>query len=264
MNSIKSFIKFLFSLLGVRISKLPSSLNEIEYDDESEARRKFAIVRDYTMADEACLITLWQHTKYLETNSIVGDYVECGVWKGGCVALMALGNLSYGSTRRNIYLFDSFTDICEPDKKVDGDKAIQQATEWSTTKGTDGKLKPLEGFYDQFGGHGTKAACIEVIEKKVGYDKEKVHYIEGWFQDTFPIHSKTIGQIALLRLDADWYASTKICLETFYDKVVDGGIIIIDDYGTYEGCKKAVDEFFLGKKKPLLNHINKHSRYIIK
>jgi O-methyltransferase len=264
-RTIKQLLQSAFSLFGLRVEKISiPHTKEVIFDDETEANNNIKIIRDYTMASYPCLVTLWQQAKYLELNQIEGDYVECGVWKGGSVALMALNNLYYSSKRRNLYLFDSFTNICEPDREVDGEKAVKQALEWSKKGGVDGSLVPLDGFYDQFGGHGTKSACQEIIENKVGYTKERVHYFEGWFQETFPKYNNQIQKIALLRLDADWYASTKICMDYFYDKVVDGGIVIIDDYGTYEGCKKAIDEFFYNKHKPLLNHISKHSRYIIK
>lgn len=79
--------------------------------------------------------------------------------------------------------------------------------------------------------------------KKFGFKKENIHIVKGWFQDSLPRTSKEIKEIALLRLDGDWYESTKICLENLYPKVVRGGYIIFDDYGCWEGCKIATDEF---------------------
>jgi hypothetical protein len=76
----------------------------------------------------------------------------------------------------------------------------------------------------------------------------RVRIVPGWFQDTFP--SVTAAQIALLNIDADWYASVKLCLETFYDRVADGGFVSFDDYGHWPGCRQAVDEFFAARKLP--------------
>jgi hypothetical protein len=94
---------------------------------------------------------------------------------------------------------------------------------------------------------------------------DNVYYYEGWFQETLPVCKDQIEKIAILRLDADWYASTKICLEFLYDKVVPGGFVIIDDYGTYEGCKKAVDEFREKQRiTAFMVHVNHDCRYWIK
>ena len=72
---------------------------------------------------------------------------------------------------------------------------------------------------------------------------KKLYFVKGWFNNTIPIHKKSIGKIALLHLDCDWYESVKFCLEELYDNIIKGGFIIIDDYGHWKGCKKAVDEF---------------------
>lgn len=74
-------------------------------------------------------------------------------------------------------------------------------------------------------------------------DIRNVHLVRGWFEETLPKTKAMIGPIALLHIDADWYASTKMCLEELYAQVVEGGIVVIDDYGTWSGCKKATDEW---------------------
>lgn len=78
---------------------------------------------------------------------------------------------------------------------------------------------------------------------KLNLDRQKTHLVKGWFEDTVPPKSKLIPKIAVLRLDGDWYESTKIPLENFYQNIVPGGVIIVDDYGTCFGSMKAVDEF---------------------
>ncbi|HXI69239.1 MAG TPA: TylF/MycF/NovP-related O-methyltransferase [Verrucomicrobiae bacterium] len=82
-----------------------------------------------------------------------------------------------------------------------------------------------------------------MLTKEIGYDPGFLHFLKGWFQETMPKDSSQISQIAILRLDGDWYDSTRVCLEFLYDKVVPGGFVIIDNYGAYEGCRKAVAEF---------------------
>ncbi|MBU4510223.1 TylF/MycF family methyltransferase [bacterium] len=84
----------------------------------------------------------------------------------------------------------------------------------------------------------------------MGIDKKNIKMIKGWFQNTLPEYKNKIGKISLLRIDADWYESTKCCLENLYDNVIDEGFVVIDDYGTCFGAKKALDEF-LEKKNYL-------------
>ena len=98
---------------------------------------------------------------------------------------------------------------------------------------------------------------------KIDYPSNNLRIIKGWFQDTLPVNKPE--RIAVLRLDGDWYESTKVCLNELFDRVVNGGVIVIDDYGDWEGCKKAIDEFFEERKiLPFLHHIDKGGRYFFK
>jgi len=102
------------------------------------------------------------------------------------------------------------------------------------------------------------------LEQIIKYPEDYLHCHKGWFQATLPKIASELSSITILRLDCDWYASTKICLEYLYDKVVRGGFVIVDDYGYYEGCKKALDEFMQRKEvHAFLNHIDSAGRYWI-
>jgi O-methyltransferase len=94
---------------------------------------------------------------------------------------------------------------------------------------------------------GTNVASIDEVRNlffnTLRLEESNVMIIKGWFQNTVPEYQSRIGPIAILRIDGDWYESTKVCIENLYDNVVDGGYVIIDDYGFFPGCKKAVDEF---------------------
>lgn len=212
------------------------------------------------------LVTLYQQAVRCEKYGIQGSFIECGVWKGGAVGLMALANIRYGKERRHLHLFDAFDDICEPDVKVDGERALTDVRRYGGVEaGMSGALKPIRGIYDAFGGYGSLEENRRLMEELIGYDADYLHYHKGWFQDSLPEASSQIGDIAILRLDGDWYASTKVCLDYLYDKVVFGGFIIIDDYGHYEGCKKAVDQFIERRKlKVFLNHVDYTCKYWIK
>lgn len=214
------------------------------YELEAEATGCIHIVRNNTMLSKRRLVTLYQQVAYCERYELPGAFVECGVWKGGAAGMMALANMQTGKVRRHLHLFDAFKEICEPDAAVDGEKALREVRQFTGRSGHDkGVLQPLTGIYDFMGGPGTLEENRKLLEKTISYPAELLHYHVGWFQETLPTVNETIGPIAILRLDGDWYASTKTCLEYLFDKVVRGGIVIIDDYGTYDGCRRAVDEF---------------------
>ena len=234
------------------------------YDLEDEARPNIQIVQPYTMLTYPRLVTLYEQAVFCEMNQIAGSFVECGTWKGGAVGLMALANIKRGSYRRHLHLFDSFEGIPEPGEYVDGPKAVKEVR--SVGGQAKGRLAAVEGFYEKYAsGAGTIEVNKRLLETIIGYDPSFIHYHKGWFQDTLPEAAGQIGDIAILRLDADWYDSTKVCLEHLYNNVVNGGFIIIDDYGYYEGCKKAVDEFIKAKKmRVYLNHVDRSCRYWVK
>jgi hypothetical protein len=235
------------------------------FELEDEAMAAIRVVRDHTMLSKRRLVTLYQQVAYCERNGIPGALVECGVWKGGAMGLMALANLKLATARRHLHLFDAFQEICEPDAAVDGEQALREARPF-TEGGADGRgvLRPLVGIYDSVGGPGTLAENRQLLEGTIGYPAEMVHYHAGWFQETLPAVHETIGPIAILRLDGDWYASTKVCLEYLFDKVVPGGIVIIDDYGAYEGCRRAVDEFLASRDmRVYLHNIDHTGRYLV-
>lgn len=260
---LKKATKGVLNRLGfdlTRINRTSQENNQVS----DEVQQMIESVRPYTMVSDQGLRSLYEQALFCEKNSIAGAFVECGVWKGGAMGLMALVNLKHGVASRPLHLFDSFEEICEPNHEVDGARAIEEVKAWAKTPGYEGNLKPLTGFYDWLGGPGSVEQNRELLEGVIRYQKEALHFHKGWFQETLPQHSKEIEKIAILRLDADWYASTKICLDYLFDKVVSGGFVIIDDYGTYEGCRRAVDEFLARQDKPyFLNYVTSDLRYII-
>lgn len=173
--------------------------------------RVFDIVRPYTMLSGGQLHNAVEAVRYVNRKQIRGALVECGVWRGGCSALMA-----WVGRPRKSWLFDSFEGLPQPGP-LDG----LEATEFA------GKVIASE------------ENAREVLAK-VGVDAE---IRKGWFDSTVPAASREIGPIAVLRLDGDWYESTKVCLENLYDLVSPGGVVIIDDYDRWPGCRAAVAEF---------------------
>jgi hypothetical protein len=272
MKKIKNILKWFINKIGVKIILLKKETKsdkidfKTEFDLGEEFSKYYSIIRPNTMVSTARMVTLYQQAVFCEKQHIEGAFVECGVWKGGLVGVMALANLKYGNKLRPIHLFDAFDDICEPDEKIDGQRAIDDVKKSYGKNGNfTGKLNPLKGFYDSHGGAGTLEDNKFLLETKIGYDSKYLFYHKGWFQDTLPDKSDMIENIAILRLDGDWYASIKICLEHLYTKVVSGGFVIIDDYGYYDGCTRAIDEFIEENSiNCFMNHIDYGGRYWIK
>ncbi|KAB2946159.1 TylF/MycF/NovP-related O-methyltransferase [Candidatus Methanoperedens sp. BLZ2] len=185
----------------------------------------------YSQQNYASLSNVYDLAKVMEKNNTRGSFVECGVWKGGCAAVMAIIANKAGNNRK-IWLFDSFEGMPEA-TGMDSGKSAMELAEGKMS----GKLIPV----------GTNIALIEDVKKlffeKLNLNKSNIIFAKGWFQETIPKYKDQIDHIAILRIDGDWYESTKTCLENLYDQVIEGGYIIIDDYGFFPGCKKAVDEF---------------------
>lgn len=273
---LKNWIKRWLAKLGLNIIRVPRSTGNvlkdrlsrnlrIGYVYEDEAFDAMQIISSNTMLPYEPLVTLFEQVIYCDKNNIEGDFVECGTWKGGATGMMALATLKYGSVRRHLHLFDAFREICQPDEEHDNKEIVDEVKKLVKAKHFEGDLKPLTGVYDQFGGPGTLSENKKLLEQVIGYPADHLHYHVGWFQDTVPAAAGSISKIAILRLDGDWYQSTKVCLDFLYNKVVKNGIVIIDDYGYNTGCKKAVDEFLAAKNTfPVLNYINNTCRYFIK
>jgi O-methyltransferase len=264
LNTIKGKIweKVIIPFVSVRgwrpshatMLTLPFEKMRFGFDEENEIKIAARKVSTHTMVSFERLATLWNQVRHLDQIGVPGDLVECGVWRGGSSGMMALAHLHSGAPRRNIHLFDSFEGLPEPMTGKDGDKAVAYSNNRANgiTKSIGKCVGPLEDNK-------------ELMESIVGYPKSKLIYHQGWFEKTIPALPKEFGPIALLRLDGDWYESTKICLDNLYDRVSSGGIVVIDDYGHWEGCKKAVDEFFQERAiKPYLHYIDYTGRYFFK
>jgi O-methyltransferase len=190
----------------------------------------FSIVKPYTMVSRTRLRNTYELAKRCEHNGIPGAFVECGTWRGGCAAVMAY--VAHGGRRRRvIHLFDSFQGLPEPTSH-DGETARRYAG-----GSVGGRLSAIHKCV------ALRTDVDHLFFDLLNLESERLVVHEGWFQDTVPPARDLVGPIAILRLDGDWYESTRLCLATLYDRVVPGGFVIVDDYGHWEGCKKAVDEF---------------------
>jgi hypothetical protein len=204
----------------------------------------------YTMASIERLVNAYDLCVRAQNENVPGALVECGVWRGGCSGAMAYAGRK---SNRLVHLFDSFEGLPEPVSALDGALSVEYSANHAS-----GELKPI----------GQCVAPMEDVRTLLSIlriDFSKVVFHKGWFQDTLPADAPSIGSIAVLRLDGDWYESTKICLNYLYDKVSPGGYVIIDDYGHWEGCKRAIDEFFQVKRiSPELIYVDYTGRYFQK
>jgi len=175
-------------------------------------------VRGYTGLSVPRLVTLYKLSREIDRQPVTGNIVECGVRNGGSAAVMASAS-NRSPLGRGMWLFDSFEGLPEPTAE-DGYKA---QTEYRKGR--------CLGSMD----------AVKEILNKLGIPEDRIHIVKGWFEETFPAFK--INQVALLHVDADWYESVKLCLEKFYDSVCPGGFIVLDDYGNWEGCRRATDEF---------------------
>lgn len=212
MSKIKIILKL--------IKKFLEDLKDIFLYD-----KVFKKYQDYTMIPRAHYIDCLSLVS--KFNNIEGCIVECGVWRGG----MCAGIVSIVGKDRGFYLFDSFEGL-PPAKEIDGKAAL----EWQ--KNTD-----VPTYFDN-----CKAEMDWAQKAMEKSGTKNFHLVKGWFQDTVPTYTFD-KPIAVLRLDGDWYDSIAVCLESFFPKVAKGGLIMIDDYYTWEGPAKAIHEYLAKHKR---------------
>lgn len=198
-------------------------------DYDEEAKDVIRAVKPYTMTSPERLNAFVLATRHVVKHNIPGDIVECGVWRGGSMQACAKTLLGLGETDRDLYLFDTFEGMPPPteeDLRRDG----KSAEELLAVQGKDRPIWAVATLDD-----------VKAGFAGVPYPQERLHYVQGLVEDTVPKDAPE--QISILRLDTDWYASTKHELEQLYPRLVSGGVLLIDDYGYWQGSRQAVDEF---------------------
>ncbi len=186
----------------------------------------------YTMVGRSGLLATYDIASKIVNGKIDGSFVECGVARGGCSALMAM----VANGDRKVWLFDSFEGLPDP--------TIEDESDITKLIGKDRHSSSLSKGYCL----GTYDEVAKLLFSRLRLSKTKTFMVKGWFKDTLPRCKKEIGNISFLRVDGDWYESTKCCIENLFDNVVSGGYIFIDDY-YLEGCKQAVDEFLVKRNE---------------
>lgn len=242
MIMIKDKIHDFLRSFGLDVVRFPP------VDFRNDEREIFHAVRQLTMTSPERIYVLIQAVRYLTRAAIPGAIVECGVWKGGSMAAVARTLLQVKDVSRDLYLFDTFQGMTEPGT-ADVDYSGKQALKvWAEANGV---------WCD---------APLEQVKNALyatGYPKEKIHFIEGRVEETIPAYAPE--SVALLRLDTDWYESTRHELIHLFPRLIRAGVLIIDDYGHWQGSRKACDEYFEQNRVPiLLNRIDVGGRVAIR
>ncbi len=230
---MKKILKKIFNTLGYSVKKIDKS--KVPYSDikSDEFWDIYELCEPYTMTNVESMYSLFCSVNYILSNDIKGSFVECGVWRGGSSMLIAKMLHNRHITDRKIYLYDTFEGMSEPtniDLDLRGIKASNLLKDNENNK--EESVWCLANLSD--------------VQNNIGltsYPEGNITFIKGKVEDTIP-NQIPQEKIALLRLDTDWYESTKHELNYLYPKLEENGVLIIDDYGHWEGCRKAVDEYF--------------------
>jgi O-methyltransferase len=195
-----------------------------------DVHRFIEIVKPFTMTSEERIISLFESLEYIRINNIEGDFVECGVWKGGNILGMMEYLSHYNITDRNIWLYDTFNGMTDPE---------EEDIDFNNTRAND--------IIDNI-------RCYSNLEEvkmnlsASNLPKDLLVYVIGDICETLNYQKNIPKKISILRLDTDWYKSTKKEMEILYPRLTNNGVLIVDDYGHWKGSKKAVDDYIEEKK----------------
>jgi hypothetical protein len=225
--------------------------------------RDWQSVSEHTQLSQAGILNLETMARYAIDSGIKGAFVECGTWRGGALSFWARAFLRNGGKPQinPLFGFDSF-------EGMPGVTAEDGTWASEMLHGRPMDALPPEELTGSLKPHAMNAAeektCRAIVAAS-GFPPAHTQIVKGWFQDSLPQWKEKIGPIAVLRLDGDWYESTRTCLENLFDLVVPGGVVIIDDYGYFVGCQKAVNEFLAARGlQPELVTVDVCVRYFIK
>ena len=212
----------------------------------------------YSMTGAARLQAVVDAVAYCERREVPGAFVECGVWRGGSVLAMVLKLQSLGGAERDLYLYDTFEGMTAPTERDTSQFDRPAAATWAESVARGERAWDHVFGAEVFDEHSVRALLVAT-----GYPEERLHVVKGPVEDTIP--GQAPRDVALLRLDTDWYESTRHELEHLYPRLSPGGVLIIDDYGHWEGARQAVDQYFAETAAPiLLNRIDYTGRVGVK
>jgi hypothetical protein len=213
--------------------------DQLRRDFEPKFRALHERCAPFTMTTPERMYAVWQAVRHAVRAGVPGDVVECGVWRGGSSMLAALTLIQCGDEERELYLYDTFAGMSEPDERDVASTGEPALPEWRQAKR--GELNEL--CYSP----------LEEVERNLrstGIDPARLHFVEGKVEETIP--GTVPERISVLRLDTDWYESTWHELTHLYPRLSPGGVLIVDDYGHWQGAREAVDRYFGEVAEPIL------------
>lgn len=252
--SFRSLLQRGFRLFGYNLVKVPFETMPLPYDMDPKFEEIYKLTRPYTMASLARMYGLYEAINYVVKNNIPGDFVECGVWKGGCSMIAGLTLRNAGDSGRRLWLYDTYSGMTQPTvKDVQAGGASAALPVWRKSK-------------QENGANDWNYASIDEVKENMmstGYPEENTILVQGKVEETIP--DRAPGEIAVLRLDTDWYESTYHELKYLFPKLSPHGVLILDDYGWWKGSREATDQYIAENNiQMLLNRIDSSCRMGIK
>ena len=241
-------------LIGLQVSRTSSAGVRLPVEATAADAELISSLRPYTMTSGERLWSLLNAVRYVIDEGLPGDFAECGVWRGGSVMAMATELRRLGVTDRRIWLYDTFAGMTAPTAAdVEAGSGVRAETMLAGTEVGDGNnVWCVAGLSD-----------VQANVRTTGYPFDQFTFVEGDVAVT--LRQSVPETISLLRLDTDWYESTKLSLEILYPRLVVGGVCILDDYGHWQGARAAVDEYFAAAgHRPFMHPIDYSGRVFIK
>jgi hypothetical protein len=244
-KGFRFFIKDMLRACGMEVSRYrPRGQEILPLSVSDEFKELYKKYHANSMIKWSGLYTAFNVADHISKQKIEGAIVECGVWEGGCSAIIAERLVNLKDTDRDFYLYDTFEGMSEPTEKDYSFAAKKNAKDLYKVFQKDGKPDWCRGTID----------CVQDVMNRTEYPEDKIYMVKGKVEDTIP---NTIPEkIALLRLDTDWYESTKHELEHLFPRLVKGGMLIVDDYAAWAGSKDAVDEYFAKNPNDMYFHFD--------
>lgn len=244
----------LLSVVGLKVVRPGPVQKRFPVEISDADQRVFRYVRDKKLSsasDERLFATIMA-CRYVVERGIVGDFVECGVWRGGN-SIIAAGVFQALLSNKEVWLFDTFAGMTEPtsvDVNFRGEAADQKFAKTRRSDHSEWCYAPLEEVQANFA--------------SLGLLGDNVRFVKGDVAKTLAPSQALPRSISVLRLDTDWYESTRAELEALYPRLSRGGVLIVDDYGHWGGARKAVDEYFCASDRPFLQYIDQTARIGVK
>jgi hypothetical protein len=253
--SLADYARGALARAGYELQRVPrpGELSRTHPDIEQDFAAVFGLAQPFTMTSVERMYALWQSVRHVVETDVRGDVVECGVWRGGSSLIAARALMSLGETARTVWLYDTFEGMSAPterDVSATGEEIVPQ---WDSLRHD--RANPLLCYAD--------LDDVKATMSRSEYPGERIRYVEGKVEETIPADAPET--IAVLRLDTDWYESTRHELEHLYPRLSPGGILVLDDYGAWQGARQAVDEYFADHPAPpLLQRIDATGRLAVK